>query len=74
MAVMTHEKFNFNRLMITFIFGIRAWRMTEKAWPYRVKILQQNNPLQRHIHYYNSYIIIIIIIIVKILVSIVVAN
>ena len=41
---MTHAKFNFNQLMLTLIFGIRAsepppraWRTTEKAGPDRVK-------------------------------------
>ena len=43
MDIMTHAKFNFNRLMLTLIFGIRdsepprAWRTTEKAGPDRVK-------------------------------------
>ena len=42
MAIMTHAKFHFNRLMLTLIFGIwaseppRAWRTTEKAGPDRV--------------------------------------
>ena len=35
---MTHAKFNFNQLMLTMIFGIRAWQMTEKAGPDRVNI------------------------------------
>ena len=41
---MTHAKFNFNQLMLTMIFGIRAsepprtWRTTEKAGPDRVKL------------------------------------
>ena len=46
MAIMTHAKFNFSRLMLTLIFGIRAsepspraWRTTEKAGPDRVKFL-----------------------------------
>ena len=36
MAIMTHAKFHFNRLMLTLIFGIwacpspRAWRTTER--------------------------------------------
>ena len=41
MAIMTHPKFHFNRLMLTLISGIRAseppptraWRTTEKARP-----------------------------------------
>ena len=40
---MTHAKLNFNQLMLTLIFGIRAseappraWRTTEKAGPDRV--------------------------------------
>ena len=44
-AIMTQEKFHFNRLMVTLIFGNRASelpppqarRTTEKAWPDRVK-------------------------------------
>ena len=48
---MTHAKFNFNQLMLTLIFGIwasepppppRAWRMTEKAGPDRVKRSEKN--------------------------------
>ena len=41
-AITTHAKFQFNRLMLTLIFGIRAseppraWRTTEKAGPDRV--------------------------------------
>ena len=35
--IMAHAKFHFNRLMLTLIFGIRAWRTTEKAGPDRVK-------------------------------------
>ena len=38
MAIMTYAKFNFNGLMLTLIFGIRAWRATEKAGPHRVKV------------------------------------
>ena len=44
MAIMTHAKFHFNWLMLTSIFCIwaseppRAWRMTEKAGPDRVKL------------------------------------
>ena len=37
MAVMTHAKFHSNRLMLTLIFGIWAWRSTEKAGLDRVK-------------------------------------
>ena len=43
MIIMTHAKFQFNRLMLTLIFGIwafdpyRALRTTEKARPNRVK-------------------------------------
>ena len=47
MAIMTHDKFHFNRLMLILIFGIlaseppppppRAWRTTEKAGLDRVK-------------------------------------
>ena len=43
MAIMTHDKFYFNWLMLTLIFGIwaseppLAWRTTEKAGPDRVK-------------------------------------
>ena len=46
MAIMTHEKFHFNRLMVTLILGIwafelslppRARQRTEKARPDRVK-------------------------------------
>ena len=33
MDIMTHAKFHFNQLMLTMIFGIRAWRMTKKAGP-----------------------------------------
>ena len=36
MAIMIHAKFHFNRLMLILIFGIRAWRTTEKAGPDRV--------------------------------------
>ena len=39
MTIMTYAKFHFNQLMLTFIFGIRAWRTTEKAGPDRVKPL-----------------------------------
>ena len=43
MAIMTHAKFHFNRLMLTLIFGIwasnpRAWRATEKAGLDRAKL------------------------------------
>ena len=51
MAIMTHEKFHFNRLMVTLIFGIRACeppppppkarRTTEKAGPDRINVLAQ---------------------------------
>ena len=34
--IMTYAKFNFNQLILTLIFGIRAWRTTEKAAPDRV--------------------------------------
>ena len=37
MDIMTHAKFYFNRLMLTLIFAIRAWRTTKKAGPDRVK-------------------------------------
>ena len=43
MAIMTHAKFHFNRLMLTLSFGIRAsepppaWQTTEKAGLDRVK-------------------------------------
>ena len=37
MAIMAHAKFHFSRLMLTLIFGIRAWQTTEKAGPDRVK-------------------------------------
>ena len=42
MAIMTHAKFHFNRLMVTLTFAFgplspRAWRTTEKAGPDRVK-------------------------------------
>ena len=44
MDIMIHAKFHFNRLMLTLIFGIRAFeppprarRTTEKAGPDRVK-------------------------------------
>ena len=40
MDIMTHAKFNFNQLMLTLIFGIRAWRTTEKTGPDRVKMKQ----------------------------------
>ena len=47
--ILTHAKFNFNQLMLTLIFGIRAseltpwaWRTTEKAGPDRVKISNIN--------------------------------
>ena len=39
MVIMTHTKFHFNQLVLTLIFGIqaseplRAWPMTEEAWP-----------------------------------------
>ena len=39
MDIMTHEKFHFNRLMLTLILASgplsppRVWRMTEKAGP-----------------------------------------
>ena len=33
MAIMPHEKFHFNRLMLTLIFGIQARRTTYKAGP-----------------------------------------
>ena len=42
MAIKSHAKFHFNRLMLILIFGIlaserpRAWRMTEKVEPDRV--------------------------------------
>ena len=45
MAIMTHAKFHFNRLMFILIFGIRAseppraWRTTEKAGPDRVNVV-----------------------------------
>ena len=40
MCIMTQAKFHFNRVMLTFIFGIRAsearaWQTTEKAGPGR---------------------------------------
>ena len=44
MDIMPYAKFHFNRLMLTLIFGIRAfeppraWRTTEKAGPDRVKL------------------------------------
>ena len=31
--IFTQAKFHFNRLMVTLIFGIRAWLTIEKAWP-----------------------------------------
>ena len=37
MEILTHAKFHFNRLMLTLIFGTRAWRTTEKAAHDRVK-------------------------------------
>ena len=49
MAVLTQAKFDFNRLMVTLIFGIRAsepplaWRLIEKAGPDRVKTLDMKN-------------------------------
>ena len=36
MDIMTHAKFHFNLLMLTLIFGIRAWQTTEKAGSDRV--------------------------------------
>ena len=36
MDIMTHAKFHFNRLMLTLVFGIWAWRTTENAGPDRV--------------------------------------
>ena len=56
MAIMTHAKFHFNRLMLTLIFGIwaseplpppRAWRTTEKAGPDRVN---GNQALKLRLH------------------------
>ena len=47
MAIMSHAKFHFNRLMLTLVFGIRAseptraWRTTEEAGPDRVNIVSQ---------------------------------
>ena len=41
MAIMTHAKFHFDRVMLTLVFAIWAsepWRTTEKAGPYRVKV------------------------------------
>ena len=44
--IMTHAKFNFNQLMLTLIFGIQAWRTTEKAEPDRVNDFGQTfNPI-----------------------------
>ena len=42
MVIMTHEKFHFNQLMLSLIFGIRAsdpqaWRTAEKAGHDRAK-------------------------------------
>ena len=51
MAIMTRDKFHFNRSMLTSIFGIRAcepppppppaWRTTEKAGRDRVKSVER---------------------------------
>ena len=48
MVIITHEKFYFNQLMLTLLFGIwtselpppslQAWQTTEKARPDRVNI------------------------------------
>ena len=49
MAIMTHAKFHFNRLMLTLIFGIwasepsRAWQTAEKAGPDRAKRLKMDS-------------------------------
>ena len=52
MAIMNQAKFHSNRLMLTFIFGIRAsepppplraWRMTEKAGPDTVNLRSNAN-------------------------------
>ena len=46
MVIMTHAKFQFNRLMLILSFGIRtsepprAWRTTEKAEPDRVNVVK----------------------------------
>ena len=49
---MTHAKFHFNRLMLTLIFGIRAWRTTEKAGPDRV--WKKNKHLESSPHHFES--------------------
>ena len=50
---MTHTKFHFSWLMLTLLFGIwaseppRAWRMTEKAGPDRVKRVKGSTVKQK---------------------------
>ena len=60
---MTHAKFNFNQLMLTMIFGIRAsepppppqaWRTTEKAGPDRVKLDSSVDRLYKSLRFCND--------------------
>ena len=58
---MTHAKFNFNQLMLTLIFGIRAseplqaWRTTEKAGPDRVKVQNTAQKLNFVVQFQNVF-------------------
>ena len=58
MAIMTHAKFHFSRLMVTLIFDIRAselpppppptWRTTQEAEPDRFEVDPSNDLVDLH--------------------------
>ena len=61
MAIMTHAKFHFNRLIVTLIFLAsgpvsypRAWRTTENAGPDRLNCTPEKDTTI-YIAYHHSY-------------------
>ena len=49
MVIMTHAKFYLNRLMLSLIFGIRAWQTIEKVGSDKVKALSNKSNLYFYI-------------------------